>query len=795
MMLLSREALFVATTSDCWSTGASTLAALVHIMVNLKPWQVGLFPAFRYSLSDDEGIAPAFVRTDLLPQKLLKQYEMELYEPINLASAFLPHHSPFSRGTIAYQFSRQELSELVLKRQAVAHDRRYRESKVWAAIEEKQSLLSPKTMDCLSAVLGSVELCRSHNSDVQPLDQRQYTLIICRNPRPALPQPLTRHPSPTPSQLLCIIKDAFNVLTELKQVAGVLHCDISSSNILHNDGRLVLIDWDCAVVASLSNSKLVGNRSERTGTIDTMAVNVLEAVETYRVLKKCGRSEVEAEAGFVHHLRHDYESLIYVLLKVFWANLKPSADALEIATVWDPLYFDNADATVQLLLDCRSGLWGGGRRGFKTVECLRKLSPALADLYQSLLSEPFDDFGRFSASEAQDVQVKTRVDKAFQDVRWAEIETAELMARWAKASVTTIPVPLPGKGQVLIQVEAVGLNAIDIKAQIARFGGFVVGCDFAGKIIELGSGVQGVRDQAGREWRVNDRVAGMVYTCSSSANGAFAEYVVSNVDTLIKLPGNVTTEQGAPLPLSYLTAVLSIEQKLLGYAAENGLDEQSPASRDASSVRIPADCVCNQILIYSASTGLGQSAIQFIRMLSSTRPIITLSSPSSFDLLKSYGATLTLSYKSTDADLLKDLAQHGFAKDSTKPIKLALDCYSEGDSSTRCQTLMAPGGGRIVRTLPAPMFSKPKPGFVVDWVYVFTTLNQPLRLLVFTWPPKPADQTLAAQRLRDLEDALASGSFKPLPYSSVSGGLEGLNGALNKIKSGSVAGKKLVARL
>ncbi|KAK4045974.1 hypothetical protein OIV83_006476 [Microbotryomycetes sp. JL201] len=163
-----------------------------------------------------------------------------------------------------------------------------------------------------------------------------------------------------------------------------------------------------------------------------MAVNVLGAVETYRVLKKCGRSEVEAEAGFVHHLRHDYESLVYVLLKVFWANLKPSADALEIALVWDPLYFDDAGATVRSLQQGRSDLWKGGHSGSKIIKCLRKLSPALADFFRALLSERFDDFAEFTASEAQDVQVKARVDKVLQDVNFAEIETAELMARWAK---------------------------------------------------------------------------------------------------------------------------------------------------------------------------------------------------------------------------------------------------------------------------------------------------------------------------------------------------------------------------
>ncbi|KAK4052514.1 hypothetical protein OIO90_004281 [Microbotryomycetes sp. JL221] len=351
-----------------------------------------------------------------------------------------------------------------------------------------------------------------------------------------------------------------------------------------------------------------------------------------------------------------------------------------------------------------------------------------------------------------------------------------LTARFLRqAAVKEIRVPTPTTGQVLVKVEAVGLNAIDSKAQLGKLGNQVVGCDFAGTIIQLGA--ESTQDQVGRQWQVGDRVAGMLYTCSSSTNGAFAEYAVSNVDTIFKIPDGVSFEAAAGLPLSFITSVLSVEGMLLQWASENNVDEQSP------------------ILIYSASTGLGQASVQLIRMLSSTRPIITLSSPSSFELLKSYGATLTLSYKSDDATLLKQIEEAGFSNTGSNPIKLALDCFSEGDSSKRCQVLMANDKGRIVRTLPPPLMGKPKKGFVVDWVFCFTALNQSVRLLVFSWPPNPKDQSLAAKRLKQLTQALEQGKFKPMPIKSLPGGLDGINAGLDDIMKGKVQGNKFVLKL
>ncbi|BBP62579.1 hypothetical protein PHLH5_01200 [Pseudomonas sp. Cab53] len=70
----------------------------------------------------------------------------------------------------------------------------------------------------------------------------------------------------------------------------------------------------------------------------------------------------------------------------------------------------------------------------------------------------------------------------------AEVAQAPLVVR-------SIPRPVPGNGQVLIKVQAVGINPLDTK--IATGGGAharqplpaVLGIDLAGTVLELGEGV------------------------------------------------------------------------------------------------------------------------------------------------------------------------------------------------------------------------------------------------------------------------------------------------------------------
>lgn len=118
-----------------------------------------------------------------------------------------------------------------------------------------------------------------------------------------------------------------------------------------------------------------------------------------------------------------------------------------------------------------------------------------------------------------------------------------------------------------------------------------------------------------------------------------------------------------------------------------------------------------KLLVYSASSAVGMASVQLCRLLSPTRPIIALASPASHELLYKFGATHCLSY--SDPDLLTKINDLHLP-----PIQLVVDCFSEGDSTRKCETLMSGTEGRIVRMM-LP-FGKAKEGVEIDWIFAYT---------------------------------------------------------------------------
>lgn len=106
-----------------------------------------------------------------------------------------------------------------------------------------------------------------------------------------------------------------------------------------------------------------------------------------------------------------------------------------------------------------------------------------------------------------------------------------------------LPIPVPGPGQVLIRVEAIGMNFIEIyfrKGQYKATFPLVPGSEAAGTVEECGPGVSG--------FRPGDAVA------STAIMGSYAEYALVAAAQLVKVPANVTPEQAAAALLQGMTA-------------------------------------------------------------------------------------------------------------------------------------------------------------------------------------------------------------------------------------------------
>jgi NADPH:quinone reductase len=105
------------------------------------------------------------------------------------------------------------------------------------------------------------------------------------------------------------------------------------------------------------------------------------------------------------------------------------------------------------------------------------------------------------------------------------------------------PDPTPGPGQVLIRVEAAGLNFIEVYQRTGLYKvplPVVPGSEAAGTIVAIGPGVHG--------FRCGDRVA------STNVLGAYAELTLVSSERIVKLPEGVNAHQGAAVMLQGLTA-------------------------------------------------------------------------------------------------------------------------------------------------------------------------------------------------------------------------------------------------
>lgn len=177
--------------------------------------------------------------------------------------------------------------------------------------------------------------------------------------------------------------------------------------------------------------------------------------------------------------------------------------------------------------------------------------------------------------------------------------------------------PVPGPGQVLIAVEAVGLNFPDILV----IGGlyqdrpelpFVAGAEAAGRVREVGEGVSHVE--------VGDRVIGF-----NLLSGAMAEQFVVDAGKVFALPDGVTMEQGACISLTYGT----------GYHALVDRARLAPGET---------------LLITGASGGVGSAAIQIGKALGA-RVIAAVGSAAKAEVACELGADETIDYR---VESLKD---------------------------------------------------------------------------------------------------------------------------------------------
>ena len=180
-------------------------------------------------------------------------------------------------------------------------------------------------------------------------------------------------------------------------------------------------------------------------------------------------------------------------------------------------------------------------------------------------------------------------------------------------SVEDVPSPDLGAGQVRIEVHAAGCNYPDflIVQGLYQFKPplpFSPGAEVAGVIAAVGDGVTNVN--------IGDRViATMIW-------GAFAEEVVVDAGSVIKIPDSFDFKEASALLLTYATSLYALTDRGQLKAGET-------------------------LLVLGAAGGVGLAAVQLGKALGA-RVIAAASSAEKLELCKESGADAVINYREED---------------------------------------------------------------------------------------------------------------------------------------------------
>ena len=184
-----------------------------------------------------------------------------------------------------------------------------------------------------------------------------------------------------------------------------------------------------------------------------------------------------------------------------------------------------------------------------------------------------------------------------------------------------IPTPTPGPGEVLIKIEASGVNFVDVYIREGRYPGklpLVLGQEAAGTVTALGPDVAGVK--------VGDRVA----WCHIP--GTYAEFATAPVSRLVAIPEGIGFQQAAAAMLQGMTA------HYLAYSTY-------PIQKG------------DAVLVHAGAGGVGLLMIQMAKQLGA-RVFTTVSTEEKAALARAAGADEVVLYTREDfAAKVKELTQ------------------------------------------------------------------------------------------------------------------------------------------
>ncbi|HEU4685146.1 MAG TPA: NADP-dependent oxidoreductase [Nitrospira sp.] len=181
--------------------------------------------------------------------------------------------------------------------------------------------------------------------------------------------------------------------------------------------------------------------------------------------------------------------------------------------------------------------------------------------------------------------------------------------------VADAPQPVPGKGQVLVRVQAASINPIDwkvrqgyLKDQVPLTMPATLGGDFVGVMANAGDS----------DFTVGERIYGYA-SLLAGGSGSFAEYAAAGAGNAARAPEKATPHEAGALPLVGASAIQALEGHLKLQRGQT-------------------------ILIHGGGGGIGSLAIQLAKAIGAY--VVTTATGDDLAYARSLGADEVIDYKS-----------------------------------------------------------------------------------------------------------------------------------------------------
>ncbi|MFD4786349.1 NAD(P)H-quinone oxidoreductase [Streptomyces sp. NPDC058459] len=178
---------------------------------------------------------------------------------------------------------------------------------------------------------------------------------------------------------------------------------------------------------------------------------------------------------------------------------------------------------------------------------------------------------------------------------------------------TEVPDPVPGEGEVLVEVVATAVNRADIMQRQGHYdpppgASAYPGLECSGRIAALGPGVSG--------WSVGDEV------CALLSGGGYAQKVVLPAGQLLRVPEGIDLKLAAALPEVACTVWSNVF--MLAHLRPGEL-----------------------LLVHGGSSGIGTMAIQLAKAVGA-RVAVTAGTKEKLDFCAELGADILVNYRDQD---------------------------------------------------------------------------------------------------------------------------------------------------